>query len=151
MTKLSRAAISSRVVSIADLRSRARRRLPTAVFDYLDGGAEGEVTLRENCRVFEDVTFRPRQAVTVPGCELCTRFLGLELSFPALLAPVGYSRLMHPGGEVAGGRAAAEGAIERARAAGFSALVVTIDTPVAGMRERDSRNGVKELLSGSLL
>jgi L-lactate dehydrogenase (cytochrome) len=165
--------------------------LPTAVFDYLDGGAEGEVTLRENCRVFEDVTFRPRQAVTVPGCELCTRFLGLELSFPALLAPVGYSRLMHPGGEVAaaraaglagtayilstisghsledvkasssgpvlyqlyllGGRVAAEGAIERARAAGFSALVVTIDTPVAGMRERDSRNGVKELLGGSLL
>jgi L-lactate dehydrogenase (cytochrome) len=191
MTKLSRAAISSRAVSIADLRSRARRRLPTAVFDYLDGGAEGEVTLRENCRVFEDVTFRPRQAVTVPGCELCTRFLGLELCFPALLAPVGYSRLMHPGGEVAaaraaglagtayilstisghsledvkasssgpvfyqlyllGGRVAAEGAIERARAVGFSALVVTIDTPVAGMRERDSRNGVKELLSGSLL
>jgi L-lactate dehydrogenase (cytochrome) len=165
--------------------------LPKAVFDYLDGGAEGEVTLRENCRVFEDVTFRPRQAVTIPGCELRTRFLGLELSFPALLAPVGYSRLMHPGGEVAaaraagiagtayilstisghpledikasssgpvfyqlyllGGRVAAEGAIERARAAGFSALVVTIDTPVAGMRERDWRNGVKELLSGSLL
>jgi hypothetical protein len=43
-------------VSIADLRSLARRRLPTAVFDYLDGGAEGEVTLRANCRVFEDVT-----------------------------------------------------------------------------------------------
>lgn len=191
MTKPSRAAMSSRIVSIADLRSLARRRLPKAVFDYLDGGAEGEVTLRENCRVFEDVTFRPRQAVTVPGCELRTRFLGLELSFPALLAPVGYSRLMHPGGEVAaaraaglagtayvlstisghpledvkasssgpifyqlyllGGRAAAEGAIERARAAGFSALVITIDTPVAGMRERDWRNGVKELLSGSLV
>lgn len=190
MTKPCRAAMSSRIVSIADLRSLARRRLPKAVFDYLDGGAEGEVTLRENCRVFEDVTFRPRQAVTVPGCELRTRFLGLELSFPALLAPVGYSRLMHPGGEVAaaraaglagtayilstisghledvkasssgpifyqlyllGGRAAAEGAIERARAAGFSALVITIDTPVAGMRERDWRNGVKELLSGSLV
>lgn len=81
MIRLSRAAISSRVVSIADFRSLARRRLPTAVFDYLDGGAEGEVTLRENCRVFEDVTFRPRHAATVPGCELCTRFLGLELSF----------------------------------------------------------------------
>lgn len=106
MTTMSRAAISSRVVSIADLRSLARRRLPAAVFDYLDGGAEGEVTLREDCRVFEDVTFRPRQAVTVPGCELGTRFLGLELSFPALLAPVGYSRLMHPGGEVAAARAA---------------------------------------------
>ena len=191
MTKVSRAAISSRVVSIADFRSLARRRLPKAVFDYLDGGAEGEVTLRENCRVFEDVTFRARQAVPVPGCELRTSLLGSELSFPALLAPIGYSRLMHPGGEVAaaraaglagtayilstvsghpledvkassrgpvyyqlyllGGRAAAEGAIDRARAAGFSGLVVTIDTPVAGMRERDFRNGVKELLGGSLL
>src|ERR1700730_17376029 len=106
MTKLFRAAGSSRVVSIADFRSLSRRRLPKAVFDYLDGGAEGEVTLRENCRVFENVTFRPRQAVTVLGCELRTRFLGLELSFPALLAPVGYSRLMHPGGEVAAARAA---------------------------------------------
>src|SRR6266568_5677456 len=106
MTKLSRAAISSRVVSIADLRSLARRRLPTAVFDYLDGGAEGEVTLRENCRVFEDVTFRPRHAVAVPHCDLRTRVLGFDLSHPFLLAPVGYSRLMHPDGEVAAARAA---------------------------------------------
>jgi L-lactate dehydrogenase (cytochrome) len=191
VTKPSNAAISSRVASIADLRSLARRRLPNAVFDYLDGGAEGEGTLRENCRMFEDITFRPRHAVTMPGCELRTRFLGLELSFPALLAPIGYSRLMHPGGEVAaaraaglggiayilstisghrledvkasssgpvlyqlyllGGREAAEGSIEGARAAGFSSLVVTIDTPVAGLRERDLHNGVKELLSGSLL
>jgi L-lactate dehydrogenase (cytochrome) len=50
-----------------------------------------------------------------------------------------------------GGRAAAEGALARARAAGFSALVVTIDTPVAGMRERDCRNGMKELLGTSFL
>src|SRR5712664_3095303 len=191
MTKLSRAAISSRVVSIADLRSRARRRIPQAVFDYLDGGAEGEVTLRENCRVFNDVTFRPRHAVAVAQCDFCTRVLGFDLSLPFLLAPVGYSRLMHPGGEVAaaraagragtgyilstisghkledvragstgpvfyqlylmGGRGAAEAVIERARVAGYSALVVTIDTPVSGIRERDYRNGMKELISGSLL
>src|ERR1700686_2450654 len=106
MTKLSRTPISSRVVSIADLRSLARRRLPKAVFDYLDGGAEGEVTLRENCRVFNDVTFRPRQAISLPGCDLSTRVLGFDLSLPFLLAPVGYSRLMHPGGEVAAARAA---------------------------------------------
>ena len=108
-----------------------------------------------------------------------------------MLAPVGYSRLMHPGGEVAaaraagnagtayilstisghkledvkaassgpvfyqlylmGGRGAAEAVIERARVAGFAALVVTIDTPVSGIRERDFRNGVKELISGGLL
>ena len=160
------------------------------VFDYLDGGAEGEVTLRENCRAFGEVTFRPRHAVSTGKCDLSTRVLGRDISFPAMLAPVGYSRLMHPGGEVAaarsagaagtgyilstisghklenvkaastgpvwyqlyllGGRGAAEGAIDRARRAGFSALVVTIDTPVAGMRERDPRNGMKELISGSL-
>lgn len=182
---------SSRVVSIPDLRPLAQRRLPRVVFDYLDGGAESEFTLRENCRAFEDVTFRPRHAVSVPTCDLRTRVLGFDLAFPVLLAPVGYSRLMHPEGEVAaarcagaagtayilstisghrmedvkaasngpvfyqlylmGGRGAAEGGIARARAAGFSALVVTIDTPVAGMRERDLRNGMKELMSGSIL
>ena len=169
----------------------ARRRLPKVVFDYLDGGAEGEVTLRENCRVFDDVIFRPRQAVAIGKCNLSTRVLGQDIAFPAMLAPVGYSRLMHPDGEVAaaqaagefgtgyilstisghklenvkaasrgpvwyqlylvGGRGAAERAIERMRVAGFSALVVTIDTAMAGMRERDPRNGIKELLGGSLL
>jgi isopentenyl diphosphate isomerase/L-lactate dehydrogenase-like FMN-dependent dehydrogenase len=190
MTKQASTLASLRVINIDDLRQLARRRLPRVIFDYVDGGAEGEVTLRENCRVFDDVTFRPRQAVAVPNCELSTRVLGLDLSFPAILAPVGYSRLMHPAGELAaaaaagsagtaytlstisghklenvraassgpvwfqlylvGGREAAEAAIERARRAGFSALVVTVDTPVAGMRERDPRNGMKELLSGSL-
>lgn len=182
---------SPRVVCVEDFRPLACRRLPKAVFDYLDGGAEGEVTLRENRRAFEEVTFRPRHAVAVPQCDLRTRVLGFELSFPVLLAPVGYSRLMHPGGEVAaagaagaagtayilstisghrledvkaassgpvfyqlylmGGREAAEGTLERAQAAGFAALVLTIDTAVSGMRERDYRNGMKELISGSLL
>jgi len=177
-------------INIADLRELAKRRLPQVVFDYLDGGAEGEVTLRENCRAFEDVIFRPRQAVSTAGCDLRVEVLGHELSLPFMLAPVGYSRLMHPGGEVAaarmagaagtgyilstisghkledvkaaskgpvwyqlyliGGREAAEGAIDRARGAGFSALVVTIDTPVAGLRERDLRNGMTPLLSGSV-
>src|ERR1700730_11734358 len=189
--RASRRVASPRVVSIEDLRPMARRRVPKGVFDYLDGGAEGEVTLRENCRVFEDVTFRPRHAVAVPHCDLRTRVVGLDLSLPFLLAPVGYSRLMHPGGEVVaaraagaagtayilstisghkledvkagssgpvfyqlylmGGRGAAEAGIERARVAGFSALVVTIDTPVSGIRERDYRNGMKELISGGLL
>jgi L-lactate dehydrogenase (cytochrome) len=191
MNRASRRVASPHVVCIEDFRPLARRRVPQAVFDYLDGGAEGEVTLRENCRVFEDVTFRPRHAVVVPECSLGTRVLGFDLSLPFMLAPVGYSRLMHPGGEVAaaraagnagtayilstisghkledvkaassgpvfyqlylmGGRGAAEAVIERARVAGFAALVVTIDTPVSGIRERDFRNGVKELISGGLL
>ncbi len=181
---------SSKVVNVEDLRRMAQRRLPRSVFDYLDGGAEAELTLHENCRAFRDVTFRPRGAVAAADCNLKTRVLGHEISFPAMLAPVGYSRLMHPEGEVAaaraageagtgyilstisghklenvkaasqgpvfyqlyllGGRAAAEGSLDRARRAGFSALVITVDTPVSGMRERDPRNGMKELLSGSL-
>jgi len=90
-----------RVVNIDDLLALAKRRLPKAVFDYLDGGAEQEVTLRQNCEAFKQVTFRPRQAVSVGPCELNTRVLEADLAFPAMLAPIGYSRLMHPGGEVA--------------------------------------------------
>jgi isopentenyl diphosphate isomerase/L-lactate dehydrogenase-like FMN-dependent dehydrogenase len=181
---------SPRVVNIADLRQRAKRRLPRVVFNYVDGGADDEITLRENCRVFEDVMFRPRQAVATPGYDLRTQVLGSEVAFPALLAPIGYLRLIHPGGELeaaraagaagtmfvqstisghalektraastgpvgyqlylVGGRAASEAALERARQAGFSALFVTVDTPVAGFRERDFRGGMRELLGDRL-
>ncbi|HEY3119723.1 MAG TPA: alpha-hydroxy acid oxidase [Vicinamibacteria bacterium] len=184
---MSRAVSAPRVVNIEDLRRIARRRLPRVVFDYIDGGADGEVTLRENCRAFETVTFRPRCAVATPGCDLRTTVAGAPVSMPVLLAPVGSSRMFYPRGEevaaraagaagtvyilstlsgcrledvkaatsgaawyqlyLVGGRDVAMGTIERARAAGFSALVLTIDTPVAGMRERDVRNGTKELLT----
>ena len=98
--------LSRRVINVGDLRRMAQRRLPAVVFDYLDGGADGEITLRENCRAFEDITFRPRQAVSLGQCDLQTRVLNFNLSVPAILAPVGYSRMMHPGGEVAAARAA---------------------------------------------
>jgi L-lactate dehydrogenase (cytochrome) len=176
-----------RVINIEDLRRIAKRRLPRVVFDYIDGGAEAELTLRANCRAFEDVTFRPRCAVATSMCDLRTTILGTSLSMPLVLAPVGSSRLFYPRGEevaaraagtagiaytlstlsgcaledvaaaskgplwyqlyLVGGRDCALWAIARARADGYSALVVTIDTPVAGLRERDLRNGVKELLS----
>lgn len=106
MTRASRAVASPHIVSIEDFRRAARRRLPKAVFDYLDGGAEGEITLRENCRAFQDVNFRPRHAVAFANCDLRTTVLGCDLSLPFLLAPVGYSRLMHPDGEVGAARAA---------------------------------------------
>ena len=187
---MSRSVQSPRVVNIEDLRRIAKRRLPRVVFDYIDGGAEDEWTLRANSRAFESVLFRPRCAVATPACDLHTTILGTSLSMPLILAPVGSSRLIYPRGEEAaahaagaagiaytlstlsgccledvaaaskgplwyqlylvGGRDCALPAIERARVAGFSALVVTIDTAVAGMRERDLRNGVKELLSGKL-
>jgi len=73
--KKTRRVASPQVVSIEDLRVLARRRLPRAIFDYVDGGAEGEVTLRENCRAFQDVTFRSRHAVAVSHCDLGTRVL----------------------------------------------------------------------------
>ncbi len=90
-------------------RSAARRPnagLPRAVFDYVDGGADGEITLRENTRAFEEVTFRPRNAVAVSGCDLRTKVLGAELSMPVLLAPIGFSRMLYPQGEVTAARAA---------------------------------------------
>src|ERR1700675_5011678 len=73
LNRATRRVASPHVVSIADFCSLAQSRLPRAVFDYLDGGAEGEVTLRENCRAFQDVTFRPRHAVALPICEQRTR------------------------------------------------------------------------------
>jgi len=182
---------SPRIININDLRRVAQRRLPRVVFDYLEGGAENEITLQDNVHAFQQVTFRPRQAVHVEAVDLRTCVLEQQLSMPVILAPVGYSRLMHPDGEIAaaraaheagtafvlstisghklealraasdgllwyqlyllGGREAAESTIERARRAGFSVLVITVDTPVAGNRERDPRNGMRELLSGTLL
>jgi L-lactate dehydrogenase (cytochrome) len=160
------------------------------VFDYIDGGADAEVTLGDNCRAFERVTFRPRQAVAVPACDLATTVLGTRIDLPFILAPVGSSRMFWPRGEevaareagaagtlyclstlsgcpledvrratsgpawyqlyLVGGHDAARAGIVRAKAAGFSALVVTLDTPVAGMRERDLRNGTRQLLTGGL-
>ncbi len=190
MTAMSLAVDPPRVLNIADLRQLARRRLPRVVFDYIDGGAEAEVTLRANCRAFEDVTFTPRSAVATPQVDLRTSVVGVPLDLPFVLAPIGSSRMFYPRAEtwaaraagragttyilstlsgctiedvkaattgpawyqlyLVGGREVALAAIERARAAGFSALVVTIDTPVSGFRERDLRNGIKALLSRQL-
>ncbi|MEO6835845.1 MAG: alpha-hydroxy acid oxidase [Candidatus Tumulicola sp.] len=178
---------SVRARNVDDLRRLAKRRLPRIVFDYIDGGADAEVTLRDNCRVFESVVFRPRAAVANSPCRLGTTVLGTPIDLPFMLAPVGSSRMFFPRGEcvaareagvagtvyvlstlsgcaledvkaattgpawyqlyLVGGRDVAAQAIRRARTAGFSALVVTVDTAVAGLRERDLRNGAKELLT----
>jgi L-lactate dehydrogenase (cytochrome) len=182
---------SHRVVCIEDLRQAARRRLPRVVFDYIDGGAESETTLRENSRAFDRIALRPKSAVAIPGVDINQTILGTPLKLPFILAPIGSSRLFYPHAEeqaaraagqagtvytlstlsgtkledvkaatpgpawyqlyLVGGRDVATAAIERARAAGYAALVVTIDTPVAGLRERDVRNGMKALVEGRLL
>ena len=163
-----------RIVNIEDLRKAARRRLPRAVFDYIDGGADREITLDRNCEAYNEVAFRPRCAVANSKYSLATTVLGTPLALPFLLAPVGSSRMFYPRGEevaaraageagtayilstlsgclledvrksttgpawyqlyLVGGRDVALGSIERARTAGYTALVVTIDTPVAGRR-----------------
>ncbi len=180
----------ARALTIGDLRLLSRRRLPRMVFDYIDGGAETEQTMRENESAFDELLFRPRSAVATYSCNLETAVLGQTISMPVICAPVGSSRLFWPRGEeraaaaagkagtiyslstlsgcrledvraatagpawyqlyLIGGKDVALGAIARAKAAGYNALIVTIDTPVAGLRERDWRNGVKELISGGI-
>jgi L-lactate dehydrogenase (cytochrome) len=180
----------SDAVNIGDLRRLAARRLPRVIFDYIDGGADGELTLRENSQIFDRVRFRPRNAVATSPCNLRTTVLGTTIDLPFMLAPVGSSRLFYPRGECAaaarageagtvyvlstlsgcrmeevkaatrgpawyqlylvGGRDVATAAIRRARVAGYAALVVTVDTAVAGQRERDLRNGAKELVKGNI-
>jgi isopentenyl diphosphate isomerase/L-lactate dehydrogenase-like FMN-dependent dehydrogenase len=183
---MARSVKAPHVVNIADLRRLAKRRLPPIVFDYIDGGADDEVTLRGNARAFDDLTFRPRCAVPTPGLDIRTTVMGATFDLPFILAPVGSSRMFYPHGEelaahaagaagtgyilstlsgtnmeevraatsgtawyqvyLCGGREISTAMLHRAKKAGFTALVVTIDTAVSGMREKDLRNGTKELL-----
>jgi L-lactate dehydrogenase (cytochrome) len=187
---LARSVAFPRVINIDDFRRVAKKRLPAVVFAYIDGGAEDEITLRENVAAFADVSFRPRNCVAVPSCDLRTTVLGETFDLPFLLAPVGFCRMFYPKGElhaaraaneagsayilstfsgtrleevrqgtngtlwfqlyVPGGRDVAEATIARAKAAGYKVLVVTIDTPVSGMRERDFRHGVRPILQGDI-
>jgi L-lactate dehydrogenase (cytochrome) len=93
-------------VNIEHLREMARGRAPKPIFDYVDGGADSEVTLRDNRRIWDEVLFRPHNAVHIPQPDLRTSVLGCDLSMPMLLAPIGFSRLVHREGEAAVAEAA---------------------------------------------
>lgn len=176
---------------IGDLRKTARRLIPRPVFDYVDGAADEELSMRANTAAFRQFRFRPRALVDVSEPAMSTQLWGSTVSQPLVLAPTGYTRMMHPGGEIAAARAAhrhglsytlstmATTAIEavagavgpvgqgqntqpdlwfqlyilrdkeltkelvqRAAAAGYRVLVVTVDTFVTGNRTRDRRNGL---------
>lgn len=169
--------------TLQDFRRAARRRLPRLAFDFIDGGADAELSLRRNEDAFARRALRPRQLVGVASRELETTVLGEQLRLPVMIAPTGTARLAGPGGEVAGARAAAragivfilstmssdsieevaqaasgplwfqlylwrqrdlaERMIGRAQAAGYRALVVTVDVPLVGNRVRDLHNGFK--------
>lgn len=168
--------------TIWDLRSVARRHVPRAVFDYVDGAAETEASLRRSREAFARVEFVPSVLRDVSAVDASTTILGRAAALPLVFAPTGFTRLMHEGGEPAVARvagrlgipyalstlgttspedvaAAAPGTdkwfqlylwndrdagvelVRRARAAGFNALVLTVDAPVAGARLRDIHNG----------
>jgi (S)-mandelate dehydrogenase len=170
----------SRALSIQDLRRIARARIPRSIFDFFDGGAEDELTLRANRAAFERVRLLPRVLVDVAEVDTRTALFGVESRYPLVIAPMGAIGAGRPGADLALARAAkAHGIpytlatpattsiervaeevggrlwfqlyvlrdaefrgklIERARAAGYEALLVTVDVPVGGKRERDLRN-----------
>src|SRR5574341_341054 len=168
-------------VNIEDLRRIAMRRLPRAIFDFFDGGAEDEVTLRENRAAFERVRLLPRVLVNVANVDTSIGLFGAPSKLPLAIAPTGGISAGRYGAELILARAAkafgvpftmatpsaftieqvAEEVggrlwfqlycvrnmefrnklVERARNAGFEAILVTVDLPVSGKRERDPRNG----------
>ncbi|TAM60175.1 alpha-hydroxy-acid oxidizing protein [bacterium] len=170
------------VFDLAEMRLRARRRLPRMVFDFIDGGADDERTLRENGAALARLTFAPRAMTNVRKVSTSLELFGVPLSMPLLLSPTGLPGLAHPKAELAAARAAREAGIlftastvssyslqeiastvagphwfqlyawndkaltgklvDKAREAGYRMILLTIDTPVVGNRERDLRNGM---------
>jgi 4-hydroxymandelate oxidase len=167
-------------VNLLELEALAAQRLPRMAFDYYAGGAEDEVTLRENRAAFERIALRPRMLVDVSIIDTSTTVLGQRVAAPIIVAPTAMHRLGHPEGELAtvSGAGAAEtlmtvstlattsleevaaaasaplwfqlyavkdreltrALVDRARAAGYQALCLTVDAPHSGRRERDVRN-----------
>jgi L-lactate dehydrogenase (cytochrome) len=95
-----------RAASVYDLRRIAKRRLPGGVFDYVDGGSDDERTLHQNTQAFADAVFRPRVLRNVSSVDVSSTLLGQQVSFPLALAPTGFTRIVHPDGELAVARAA---------------------------------------------
>jgi len=92
--------------SIWDLRARAQRRAPKAVFDYVDGAAHDEVSLARSRDLFRNLEFQPRVLHDVSNVETSTSLLGAEIAFPFGFAPTGFTRMMHHEGESAVARVA---------------------------------------------
>ncbi|GAA1679722.1 alpha-hydroxy acid oxidase [Microbacterium lacus] len=178
-----------RAVNIDDIRRLAKRRLPRAIFDVIEGGAGDDGTLAANRDDFSKVTLLPRSLVDVrKGIDLTTNVVGQTFNMPVMLAPASFGRMANPEAERAVAKAAAKfgtgyimpgGAsepveavakasdggplwyqiylapdesrnadlVDRVRASGFQALVVSVDTPMKPYRERDMRNGISLPLS----
>lgn len=171
-----------RAHNIADLRSLARNRLPRPIFEYVDGGADDEVSLKRNSAAFSEYEIVHDVLNDVSHISMESTLFGQKLSWPLMLSPTGLNRMFHEEAELAVARAAAEHGllyslstmgtttletlaqkvdgpkvfqvyvfkdrgltrefIARCKAAGFDGLALTVDTPVAGNRERDHVNGL---------
>ncbi len=171
----------AQAINIEDLRVMARRRVPRAVFDFFDGGAEDEVTLRENRAAFERVRLLPKVLVNVAEIDTRVKIFDKEAKLPMAIAPTGGISAGRAGAELALARAAKavgvpftlatpaaftiervaeeaggrlwfqlyavrdrefrEKLLLRAKNSGYEAVLVTVDLPVSGKRERDPRNG----------
>ena len=175
------AALKRKAYSIDAMRLLAKRTLPRAVFDFADGAAEQELTLRRNQAAFDEYVFLPKPLNGAGTRDLSVELFGRKLSLPVIVGPTGLSGLFWPNGELATARAASaagtafclsHGSVctledlattgaaprwmqvfvytdrgftaelaQRAKAAGYDALVLTIDNQILGNRERDLRNG----------
>ena len=102
-----RSARLAAAADIRDLRRLARRRAPRAVFDYVDGAADSEVSLRRDRRAYRDVVLRPQVLRDVSKVDLSRTILGRRSASPIVLAPTGFTRMMHTAGEPAIARSAA--------------------------------------------
>ncbi len=167
--------------SVAAMRQLARKRLPRAVFDFVDGGAEDEVALQRNESAFRDLAFLPQPLRGTTRRDQSIELFGARLAGPVLIGPTGLTGMLWPRGEIEAAAAATAAStvytmshgstvsieelaatvqgrlwmqvfaykdrgltqdfVQRARAAGYQALVLTIDNQVLGQRERDVRNG----------
>ena len=165
-----------------DYRRLAERRLPRFLFDYIDGGANDEITLANNVGDFQKIRIRQRVLIDVSNTDTSTQLAGEPADMPVVLAPVGMAGLYARRGEVQAVRAAnaknvpftlstvgicpldevraaaskpfwfqlymirdratVRNLLERAMGAGCTTLVFTVDLPLAGMRHRDTRNGM---------
>jgi L-lactate dehydrogenase (cytochrome) len=170
------------LLNTRDYRAAARRRLPRLVFEFVDGGAEDERTLRANEADLAALRLVPRSLVDVSAVDTTVELFGQRMRSPLVFGPAGLAGLLHADGECEVARGAGDGGftyalstgssrsieevaaaatgplwfqlylwkdrrviaslVERARAAGYQALCLTVDVPVIGNRERDARNGM---------
>lgn len=174
---------SEPLLNVADYARAARRTLSKEVFDYYEGGALDEITLRENSAGWEKLKLYYRVLAGVGPRDMSTTVLGQPVAMPILVAPTAFHKLACDGGEIAAAKAASAAKtlfvlsslsntamesvftqaasprwfqlyiykdreitrelVKRAEAAGAEAIVLTVDAPGLGTRERDARNNFR--------